>query len=150
VSDDEFRDSGLPVDPDIDVRPAHLSVAVAVFLGGCAGGFSRYEIGRQWPSAAGHFPWDTFWINLSGAFALAVLVTLLAGSPRPRWFLRPALGTGFIGAYTTFSALVTSTDLLAVHGHVALAVAYSIGSIVFGSASVLLGFQLARWIADHP
>jgi CrcB protein len=147
VSDDEFRDGRLPVDPDIDARPPHLVMALVVFVGGCAGGLSRYAIGRRWPSASGAFPWDTFWVNLSGAFALAVVVTLIIEAARPRWFVRPLLGTGFIGAYTTFSALVTSTDLLAEHGHFAVAMAYSIGSIFLGSASVLLGFLLARWIA---
>jgi CrcB protein len=147
VSADEFRDGRLPVDPDIDARPPHLVMALVIFVGGCGGGLSRYEIGRRWPSTSGSFPWDTFWVNLSGAFALAVVVTLVTVSARPRWFVRPLLGTGFIGAYTTFSALVTSIDLLVVHGHVALAVAYSIGSVVLGSASVLLGFLLARWAA---
>lgn len=147
MSADDVRDGGLPVDPDIDAQPPHLVMALVVFVGGCAGGLSRYAIGRRWPSASGAFPWDTFWVNLSGAFALAVVVTLVTEAARPRWFVRPLLGTGFIGAYTTFSALVTSTDVLAAHGHLAVAVTYSIGSIVVGSASVLLGFLLARWIA---
>ena len=147
MSDDEFPDGRLPVDPDIDARPPHLAMALVIFVGGCVGGLSRYEIGRRWPSTSGSFPWDTFFVNLSGAFALAVVVTFVTVSARPRWFLRPLLGTGFIGSYTTFSALVTSTDLFAAHGHLAVAVAYSIGSIFLGSASVLLGFLLARWIA---
>jgi CrcB protein len=150
VSDDSGSD--LPIDPDLAVdarsRPTiEANVVVAVFLGGCVGGLARYAIGRHWSTGSGVFPWATFWINVSGAFALAVLVVLVADARRPRWYLRPVLGTGFLGAYTTFSALVTSVDLLGAHGHVGIAVAYAISSLLTGSASVLLGFLLARWIA---
>jgi fluoride exporter len=152
VSDDEHFGDDLPIDPDLATdapSPPTIEVRVVavVFLGGCVGGLTRYAVGRHWPADSAQFPWATFWVNVTGAFALAVLVALVADARRPRWFLRPALGTGFLGAYTTFSALVTSVDLLAAHGHVGVGVAYAISSIVTGSASVLLGFLLARWIA---
>jgi CrcB protein len=157
VTDDEHFGNDLPIDPDLaadaPLRPTiEARVVVAVFIGGCVGGLARYGVGQHWPSGQAQFPWATLWVNVSGAFALAVLVSLLADARRPGWYLRPALGTGFLGAYTTFSAFVTSIDLLAAHGRLAIAVAYAIASMAIGSASVLLGFLLARWIAapHHP
>lgn len=46
----------------------------------------------------GHFPWGTTVVNLSGSFALGLLVAMAPGGD-----LRLVLGTGFLGGYTTFS-----------------------------------------------
>jgi CrcB protein len=165
----------LPIDPDLDAevdeagdadvidgapgpraplppvrRPfAHITTAVAVFVGGCFGGLARYAVGRRWPTAPTQFPWDIFWVNVSGALALAVLVGWLLELPRPRWFLRPALGTGFLGAFTTFSALVTSTDRLVAQNHPVAAAAYLIASVLGGLAATISGLLLGRWCAAH-
>ena len=57
---------------------------------------------------------------------------------------RPALGTGFIGAFTTFSSLATATDHLLAHGHPMLAIAYMVGSLFGGLVAALLGLAGGR------
>ena len=122
-------------------------VVSAVFAGGLAGGLLRYLIGKQWPVASGGFPWPTFWINVSGGFVLALLLVLVLEVFPPTRYVRPALGTGFLGAYTTFSSLVTSTDQLAAHQHVGTAVTYLLASTAAGLALSLAGLMTGRWIA---
>jgi CrcB protein len=149
---------GLPVDPDIadPVAPPTLGppthnvphlppgVLLAIFVGGVLGGLARYGIGRAWPPRANGFPWDIFAINIVGAFALAVLLVLVMELRPHTPYVRPALGTGFIGAFTTFSSLATATDQLLAHGHPGLAVGYAAGSLFGGIAAAGFGLFAAR------
>jgi CrcB protein len=160
VSDHQVGDlRDLPVDPDIEdpnappprrttsrwprVAPG---VVLAVFIGGVLGGLARYGIGLAAPPAKNAFPWDIFVINLSGAFALALLLVLVLEVFPPSHYVRPALGTGFLGAFTTFSSLATATDQLAAHGHPGLAVSYAAGSLFGGLAAASFGLVFGRAI----
>lgn len=158
TTDDWARNSGdrgLPVDPDVDVDartgripPIAPRVVLAVFVGGVFGGLARYAIGRAAPPPAGGFPWDIFAINLGGAFALAVLLVLVIEILPPTTYVRPSLGTGFLGAFTTFSSLAVAADHLAAHGHPATAAGYVVASVVGGLAAAWLGLALGRAVRD--
>jgi len=152
----------LPIDPDIDEaqspprrRPTSRwprfapGVLLAVFLGGILGGGARYGIGLAAPAAVDGFPWDIFAINLSGAFALSLLLVLVLEVFPPTRYVRPALGTGFIGAFTTFSSLATASDHLLAHGHPMLAIAYTLGSLFGGLVAVSLGLAGGRAISAN-
>jgi CrcB protein len=155
--------SQLPIDPDVDEPedPSHPQpisrwprlapgVLVAVFVGGVLGGAARYGIGRAAPAPADGFPWDIFVINLSGAFALALLLVLVLEVFRPTRYIRPAVGTGFIGAFTTFSSLTATSDHLLAHQHPALAIVYIFGSLFGGLAAASVGLVCGRVIrAKH-
>jgi CrcB protein len=151
----------LPIDPDIDEPerpPRPMSrwprlapgALAAVFIGGVFGGLARYGIGLAAPPRAGGFPWDIFAINLVGAFALAVLLVLVLEFLAPTKYLRPALGTGFIGAFTTFSSFAVATDQLLAHGHPALAIVYTFSSVFGGLIAALFGLVSARAIGAVP
>lgn len=142
----------LPIDPDIEPEGIaasrgpriELGVLLAVFVGGVLGGLARYGIGRAAPPRVDGFPWDIFAINLCGAFALAVLLVLLLEVFPPTRYARPALGTGFLGAFTTFSSLATATDHLLAHGHPVVAMVYTFGSLFGGLLAALLGLAFGR------
>ncbi len=171
-------DAHDPIDPDIEPAdfegadaeppgpgPAALPrfsvpVAASVFAGGLAGGLARYLIGRAWPAPPRGFPWNTFVVNVTGSFALGVLVVAVEvlayrahlGQVRhlgPARYLRPVLGTGFLGAFTTFSALALSTDQLVAHGHVVLGVAYLIASVTAGLLAAFAGLRFGRLIGQR-
>ena len=152
----------LPIDPDIDdsqSSPRRRSaspwprlapgVLLAVFVGGVLGGGARYGIGLAAPTAVDGFPWDIFAINLSGAFALSLLLVLVLEVFPPTRYVRPALGTGFIGAFTTFSSLATATDQLVAHGHPVLALVYTLGSLFGGLVAASLGLAGGRAISAN-
>jgi CrcB protein len=61
--------------------------------------------------------------------------------------VRPAITIGFLGAYTTFSTLSLETYRLLDRGHVALATAYALGSLVAGLAAVTAGVLVGRVLA---
>jgi CrcB protein len=122
-------------------RP-HADVLAAVFVGGCLGGGARYAITTTWPANAGGFPWATFYVNVAGALILGLVVA--AASAFSSRFMRPLLGTGFCGAFTTFSAVVVTTDQLFAHRHQGLAVAYLTASALAGMTAAALGLVLGR------
>ena len=153
----DLRD--LPIDPDSDEQEAppqrvrrsrfpRLSARVlaAVFIGGIFGGLARYGIGLAAPPAPTGFPWDIFAINLGGAFALALLIVLVFEVLPPTRFVRPALGTGFLGAFTTFSSVATAADHLGAHGHPSMAAGYVLFSLIGGLAATSFGMVFGRAI----
>ena len=116
-----------------------------VAIGGAAGTLARHGIAEVLdPDRL--FPLATFLVNLTGAFALgALLETLLVrdhSAPAKR--LRLLLGTGFLGGYTTYSALAVETDTLLRGDHVALGLAYAAGSVVAGLVAAQAGVAAAR------
>ncbi|HLZ37856.1 MAG TPA: CrcB family protein [Mycobacteriales bacterium] len=125
------------------------TVLASVFVGGFAGGLARYAVTMAWPAPASSFPWAIFLINTSGAFALALLLVLVIEILPPTTHLRPALGTGFLGAFTTFSSVVTAVDHLAAQGRANVAAVYLLASTLAGLSAASLGLVLGRAIAAY-
>jgi CrcB protein len=165
--------AALPIDPDVDaaedanatgrtVAPAvdvfaearrrrrprlRRRVLAAVFAGGFAGGWARYAVTAAWPTPAAGVPWATFAVNTAGAFALALLLVLVTEVWRPTTYVRPLFGTGFLGAFTTFSAVVTTTDQLAARGAAGTAAFYLVISMFAGLAAASFGLVTGRAVA---
>ena len=77
----------------------------AIFVGGAAGSLVRVALITVYPSSPASWPWATFAINISGAVLLGYLVTRLQERLPLSTYRRPLWGTGFCGAYTTFSTM---------------------------------------------
>lgn len=86
------------------------------------------------------FPWGTLIVNIigSGIFG-ALTAAMLAGVPSP---LELALGTGFCGAFTTFSTFSYETVRLAQLNVRWPAVANVAGSIIAGILAAGIGYQV--------
>ncbi len=98
---------------------------VAMMLAGGAGAVARYLV-----SLAVTKPYGTLIVNLTGAFALGALSESFV------------LGTGFVGAYTTFSTWMLETHDLAREGRRGAALANVLGSLVLGLAAARLGIAV--------
>ena len=118
--------------------PVYVLVAVAGALGATA----RYGLDLSFSRDPHQVPWITFAINVGGSFALGAVVAILDAHPHAT--LRPALTIGLLGAFTTFSTFSLETYRLLDRGHVALASAYSLGSLAAGLAAVTTGVYAAR------
>ena len=123
-----------------------LSVAtmVAIFVGGAVGTVARYELNARHPIAPGHFPWVTLLINLSGSFAIGLLVPLTEFVTPRAPLARPLLIVGFLGGWTTYSTLAVEATLLAKDGAIADFVTYLVATVVGGLALVVIGTALGR------
>ncbi len=114
------------------------AVVCAVSLGGGAGAAARYGAGLLWPTPAGAFPWTTLLINVVGCALIGVLLTVIAELAAPHRLLRPFLGTGVLGGFTTFSTYTVDVQRLIEGGHVATALAYLAGTLAGALATVLV------------
>ena len=142
----------LPFDPDVEVDATGAQprarfapgVIAAVAAGGMLGAPARYGILRAVPVSAGTFPWATFWTNVSGSFVLGVVLVCIVDRFPPSRYARPFFATGFLGAYTTFSTFAVDGDLLVRDGHVGIALAYWVMSVVVGLAAAVAGIWATR------
>jgi CrcB protein len=131
--------------PPGPVRPAHLRPAPIglVLLGGTLGTAAREGLVLTVPSL-GSFPLAVFVINVVGAFALGVLLEGFADARADRARnIRLFAGTGFLGGFTTYSALAMGTDSLVRTGDVATGILYSGGTVLLGLAAAGSGVAVA-------
>lgn len=89
----------------------------------------------------GTIPWGTFFVNTSGSLGLGVLVGLVLFQELPLSY-RVVLGTGFLGAYTTFSTWMYETVRLTQEGKWGTAVWNLVGSLGAGTGAAVLGLWL--------
>lgn len=109
---------------------------------GAAARFGVAEwIARHW---RGHFPLATLLINVSGAFALGLLLSASRSGGHSAAGPRLVLGTGFLGGYTTFSALCFETFASARGGRRYAAWLYAVGTLVLGALAAAAGIALGR------
>jgi fluoride exporter len=121
---------------------------VAVVLGGILGTGLRLTVDAfVAPDSA--FPWATLLINLVGSLVLGFLVARVWPTA-PAW-LRAGLGTGLLGSFTTFSAVIVALLTLTAAGMTVLAAIYLVVSLLLGWAAALLGIRLgARRPLEPP
>ena len=110
---------------------------VAVLGGGLVGSVARHAVQRA--ADDGGFPWGTLSVNVVGAFLLGVLASRVARARRAE-LAAAFLGVGALGAFTTFSALVS--QLVAMPPLKAMA--YALVSVVLGLAAAVSGIRLNR------
>jgi fluoride exporter len=116
----------------------------AIFAGGAAGALLRVWLGIRFPGSAGGWPWLIFTINISGSVALAYFATRLQERLPQATYRRPLLGTGFCGAYTTFSTMQVEILEMLDHGRGGLALGYAAASLAAGYAAVWLTTAAVR------
>lgn len=112
------------------------------------GALSRWALGVALP-APGGWPLPTLLINLAGALALGALLESLARrgpDVGARRLVRLTVGTGFLGAFTTYSTLAVDAAHLLTGGRTADGVWYLALSLLAGAAATLLGVSGAAWL----
>ena len=121
-----------------------MPVIVGVALGGALGASSRYALDHLIEQRSfSIFPWATFTINVSGCLLIGVIsASLVDRHHLPAW-IRVGLVMGVIGGYTTFSTFAQES-LTLIDAHDAVALAYTIGSVLIGIAAVYAGTVLGR------
>jgi len=124
----------------MSLTPALLLLLLA---GGALGTAARYGTSLLTArllagSAAAVFPFATLAVNVIGCFCLALVMEAAAGgvlSPRAR----TVLGTGFLGAFTTFSTFALEADGLARSGQWLSSGLYLLANVVLGLLAITAG-----------
>jgi CrcB protein len=116
---------------------------VAFLVAGGLGAPARYLLdGWVQERTGGAFPWGTFAVNISGCLSLGLLTGLgLYHGLSP--VTRTVIGTGGLGAYTTFSTVTFETVRLAEEGAANKAVRNAGANLVVGFAAAAVGLAIA-------
>ncbi len=116
-------------------------------FGGFLGAIARYAvsvwIGQRWGRV---FPFGTFFINVSGSFLIALVMSLSTERLmiNPQW--RLFLAVGFLGAYTTFSTFEFETGNLLRDGEWLIAGLNVLLSVAAGFIALKTGEVISRMI----
>jgi CrcB protein len=119
---------------------------VFISVGGCLGAMLRYAIRSVPIHTLGSFPLNTFLINIAGSFLLAVVLTAALELKGFDPDIKLGIGTGFLGAFTTFSTLCKETVVLFDQGDVLTAASYCVLSVFVGLFAAFLGVALTKMV----
>lgn len=115
------------------------STVTAVAIGGALGSLGRHGVDLVAPHDPAQFPWGTLLVNLSGCLCMGLLVAWLVLRPGAHPLLRPFLGVGVLGGWTTFSALAVQSVELIGGGRTSTALLYLVATFTLGTAAILAG-----------
>jgi CrcB protein len=125
----------------LDRMPVVIGIAVA----GALGALARYGLDELIGRRTGAFPWGIFVVNITGAFLIGFAVEYLEPRFEDSW-VRAAVVTGFLGAYTTFSTFSLDTYRLLEEGHTGQAGFNAFGTLAAGLVAVWLGLKVGRTV----
>jgi len=123
---------------------ARWDVLLVVAVGGALGSLGRWALAQAVTTAPGGFPWATLLVNVSGGFAIGVLMVFVLDVWTTSRLVRPFLGVGVLGGYTTVSTAMLDTRALIATDQAALAASYLFGTLAAGLTAVWAGILLAR------
>lgn len=119
-------------------------LALAVAGAGGLGSLARYAVGLGLSSSSARWPWATLTVNLVGALAIGLVFALCARDAR----LRLVLATGFLGGFTTFSALALELNTLLERRAYGPAALYLVVTVAGGVAACAAGLTLGRQLTS--
>lgn len=144
-----------PADPDTAVDPwptraapsprrRGAEILAAIAAGGVIGACARFGATELWPTVTGGFPWTTFWINVTGCALMGVLMVLITEWTTAHPLVRPFLGTGVLGGYTTFSSSSVDAQRLIDAGRAGTALGYLGATLAAALLAVWAAAALTR------
>ena len=121
-----------------------LRILGLVALGGVIGAVARAAIEAAWPHSPETIGWATLLINVSGCFLIGLLLGAIGRYRPDQELIRPFLGVGVLGGYTTFSTHIVEVLQLIEHGRPELGFAYLALQLGTGVIAVAIG----AWIFE--
>ncbi|MFJ6696959.1 CrcB family protein [Streptomyces sp. NPDC091272] len=117
----------------------------AVSAGGALGALTRYAALLAWPAPAGAVPWVVLGINVLGSALIGVLMVLVAeGGRGAHPLVRPFLGVGVLGGFTSFSTYAMDMSGLLGRGAPFAALLYGGGTLLGALAAVWAAAAVTR------
>jgi len=144
-----------PIDPDFDAHQADqrgelrsgggLQVLAAIVAGGAIGSLARYGLQEAFPHPVTGLALATLGINVSGCLLIGILMALITHVWTGRPLLRPFLGVGVLGGFTTFSTYVVDIQQAVLAGAAGVAMVYLAATLIGAVAAVWLGTAVTQW-----
>jgi len=123
-----------------------VTVWLLVMVGAAVGAPCRWLLDQAIQRRAqGVLPWGTMTVNVLGSLLLGMLLALSL-EPDTQARLLAVAGTGFCGAFTTFSTFMYETVVLTEEGSTAVGLANVGLSLVAGLAAAFTGWWLVTSI----
>lgn len=122
-----------------------------VGFGGFLGANARYllslYINQRFPTIIGKpFPLGTAFVNITGSFVLAIFLVYVSKNTSFPNNAKLLIGTGFFGAYTTFSTYANESMTLVNNGQWVTGLSYIIITNILCLLGVVLGLLIANRI----
>lgn len=127
------------------VRRLPWPTLAVVAAGGAIGATARFGLATAFPHGADAFAWATFGTNVSGCLLIGALMVLVTEVWPGHRLLRPFLGVGVLGGFTTFSTYVVEAQQALAAGAPRLALAYLGGTLLAALVAVFAGSAATRW-----
>lgn len=121
-------------------------IVAVVSLGGMIGALLRYGIGTAWTSG---FPWATMTINAVGCGAMGALIVLVTEVWPSQKLLRPFLGTGVLGGFTTFSTYASDGITMLDRGQFVPGVLYLMATPLIALTAVFAAFAFTTRLVER-
>ncbi len=120
-----------------------LKKYILIIIFGIVGAMSRYGIGLIMNRS---FPFGTMLVNLIGCFILPVIFIGLKETGIFSKEVISAMGTGFIGAFTTFSAFTVDIIKMLDQGKLTVALFYLFAGLAGGSFAAYAGVAISDYL----
>ncbi len=117
----------------------HLAL---IAIAGAVGAMARYTLVNLVGGRA--FPWGTMTVNIIGSFLMGIAYIVIVEKSLISPEMKPLFMTGFLGAFTTFSAFSLEAWELLDRGEPLQALTYVAGSVIFCLIAVMAGVFFTR------
>ncbi|GAB3221071.1 CrcB family protein [Glycomyces halotolerans] len=122
---------------------------LAVSAGGAIGAVARYGLTVAFPAPPGSFGIATFAANTIGGCLIGVLMVLVTEVAPGTRLVRPFLGVGVLGGFTTFSAYILDIGRAANAGAALVAVTFAFATMAAALLAAAAGMYAARRLLVH-
>jgi CrcB protein len=148
----------VPVGSGVDLRvPAQrrefswrqLGVLGMIALGGGLGGLARHGLAVAVPALPGRIPWGTLGANVIGCALIGVLMVLVTEVWSAHRLLRPFLGVGLLGGFTTFSTYAAEVRGLLQPGTALIGLLYLAGTVLCCLLATIVAVWLTRLVTGR-
>lgn len=146
----------LPIDPEptppygpsaLELLRRDADLLPVIAAGGAIGSLARWSVAQSLPTTG--FAWSTLLVNVLGCGLLGVLMAFMLDRWTHTRFVRPFLGVGVLGGFTTFSTYQLDVHDLLADGRVGTATAYVVVTLVGGLLAVWAGLVATRTLLDR-
>ncbi len=126
-----------------------MNTILALGAGGALGAvFRHYSVALSAKILGDAFPYGTLFVNVFGSLLIGILMEMMALKWQISLEMRAFLITGFLGAFTTFSAFSFDFYKLVGTGHAVSAALYALLSVALSLGAVFGGIYLVRGIVS--